>query len=51
MHGDLCLTFSHDLNTWLLGWPGDWLAITPQEARNAIDARKQGVAVLLLDAI
>lgn len=38
MSADIYITFSHELRSWLLGWPGDWIAITPQEARNSMDA-------------
>lgn len=31
------ITFSHDLNTWLWGFPGDWVPTTPARVRELLD--------------
>ena len=31
------ITFSHDLNTWLVGFPGDWVPTTPARVRELLD--------------
>ena len=31
------ITFSHDLNTWLWGFPGDWVPTTPAGVREMLD--------------
>lgn len=43
---DIYLTFSHDLNTWLCGMPGDWYPCSAERARDLFDCDVLVVEVL-----